>query len=201
MTRGGVGGFTFAVMCGDRPSFVILGLTRDPGLGAGSFLALGPDFCQDDGGWSGWLRLEPDARCSPRFRHPGLTRDLGLGAVSLLALDPDFRQDDGGWGGRLRLCPDARRLPFCRHPGLDPGSRVAGGVRFWLWILTFVRMTRGGVGGFALALTRGACRSAVILGLTRDPRLRAVPLLALDPDFRQDDGGWGGSLRLRPDAW
>jgi len=31
--------------------------------------------------------------------------------------------------------------------------------------------------------------TAVILGLTQDPELRGSALLALDPDFRQDDGG------------
>ena len=31
--------------------------------------------------------------------------------------------------------------------------------------------------------------SSVILGLTQDPGLRAVAVLALGPDFRQDDDG------------
>ena len=34
----------------------------------------------------------------------------------------------------------------------------------------------------------------VILGLTQDPGLRASRCLALDPDFRQDDGGVGGTF-------
>ncbi|KQM73821.1 hypothetical protein ASE72_04370 [Sphingomonas sp. Leaf20] len=78
------------------PLFVILGLTQDPGLGAVSFLALDPDFRQDDGGGAGGFALGLTRGACPSCVILGLTRDLGLRAVSFAALGPDFRQDDGG---------------------------------------------------------------------------------------------------------
>ena len=123
-----MGGFALSLMCGAGPAALILGLTQDLGLRAVSFLALDPDFRQDDGGGVGGFALSLMCGAGPASVILGLTRDPGLRAGSFVALGSDFRQDDAGWGGWLRLCPDVRCLPFLRHPGLDAGSRVAGGV-------------------------------------------------------------------------
>ncbi|KQM73374.1 hypothetical protein ASE72_01650 [Sphingomonas sp. Leaf20] len=65
-------------------------MIRDPGLRAGAFVALDPDFRQDDGAF---------VECaSPASVILDLIQDPELRAGAFVALGPDFRQDDGeGW--------------------------------------------------------------------------------------------------------
>jgi len=146
-------------------------------------------------------------------RHPDGGQDPGLRAGVVGALGPDFRQDDGGfcWSGCgvwIRSGParllGPRLLPHaCRHPdgGQDPGLR-AGAVG------ALGPDFRQDDGGFCWSGLGVWIRSepAWLLGSRRpphacrhpdggqDPGLRAVAVEALDPDFRQDDGGfcWSG---------
>ena len=107
MTGGGAGRFAFVLMRGDRPSFVILGLTQDPGLRAVSLLALGPDFRQDDGGGDGAAPV-----------HPGVaSEDDGLG-FGVLDAREDHRFPDGGIArGGHRLVGFAQRAQDCERVG------------------------------------------------------------------------------------
>ncbi len=154
---------------------VIPGSTRDPGSRAVTRMALGPDFRQDDGGGC-WLRMGSGCRrgCSPakageQSGAPAFAGEQSCGAGGAYSYHPGGGR--GPVGGRcqlrsaLRYCGLSNWAPaFAGVVGKEAGSGLGSRGRersgVWLWVLTLVRMTVGGVG-------HGCARSAVEAVLPR----------------------------------